>query len=448
MANGFLQKIGSVFGSAQRKQALAILEAENVSLKSQVEVISQQRSVETKEIQAIYNQSIINQAMWYYGGVISTDATPDTAITVPAIMACVNRISGTIESAPLQMFKKVKGGKQLVEEDFRFTRLCDTPNELMTSSDFWRAMIRQLKLAGFAFADIIYNQSGVPFLYPLEAYRHLTYQDEKGFVYYEIFLKSGKMLKRYESDVIHLRGHTREGINSDDPIVLLRTTLMMALSLRSHGVNFFKNFANIGGIIEHPSTLGEDAINNLKKSMAERNSGTENAGRTLILEEGAKYSKQADSLLNSQYEQLIRLMNAEIARFFGVPPHKIAILDNANYSNMEVQNSEYLNDTILPLVVQIEREMTRKILYPANPKLVFKFDLDSLKRAEFDTRMAGYIKGVQWGIFSPNECRAREGLNPYDGGDDFLTPLNMSKGEDNEALNPKKTDNQKELEND
>ena len=41
-------------------------------------------------------------------------------------------------------------------------------------------------------------------------------------------------------------------------------------------------------------------------------------------------------------------------------------------------------------------------------------------RAEFYTKM------VQNGAMSPNEIREKEDMNPREGGDVFLTPLNMA----------------------
>ena len=418
MANGILSRITSAF--TNRKQADAI--ARVSVLENQI----QTRSVETQEIKELYYQTIMNQSLWTsFEGIVSTTATPETAITVPAVLACVNRISGSISTAPMSLFKRTSDGNVPVFDDDTFSTFIDNPNELMSWSDFWTAQMRALKLCGFAFADIIYNKYGIPFLYPIDAYKHITYQDEQGRVYYEIFCKSGKLLTRYEGDVFHLRGNTREGINSDDPIASLRTTLIMALSLRSHGVNFFKNYANVGGVITHSGKVMGDALSNLKKSIDEGRASVENNGKMLYLPEGLTYSKQLDSLLNSQFEQLLRLTNEEICRYFGVPPSKIAIPDDANKSNGESQNRDYLQYTIKPLAVQIQRELKRKLLVGRYAKYSFLFDLDELDKADFQARATGYSTLINAGVVSANEVRAKEGMNPRQNGDVYLQPLNM-----------------------
>ncbi|QBY44771.1 hypothetical protein ArsFIN_33570 [Arsenophonus nasoniae] len=42
------------------------------------------------------------------------------------------------------------------------------------------------------------------------------------------------------------------------------------------------------------------------------------------------------------------------------------------------------------------------------------------------SRFAAYATGINWGIYSPNECRELEELNPREGGDIYLTPMNMT----------------------
>jgi hypothetical protein len=54
--------------------------------------------------------------------------------------------------------------------------------------------------------------------------------------------------------------------------------------------------------------------------------------------------------------------------------------------------------------------------------------VDGLERADIKTRYDAYVLGVTNGWLSPNEVRARENLDPREGGDSFLRPLNMTDG--------------------
>ncbi|MDE9557951.1 phage portal protein, partial [Xenorhabdus bovienii] len=47
-------------------------------------------------------------------------------------------------------------------------------------------------------------------------------------------------------------------------------------------------------------------------------------------------------------------------------------------------------------------------------------------RGDMKSRFEAYTRGINWGIYSPNECRELEELNPREGGDIYLTPMNMT----------------------
>ena len=388
------------------------------------------KSVTLSEVQELFNNVLYSKAMNYFGGVLRTDANPETALQIPAVIACINRISGTISTTPPKLYKRSAGTKQLMEDDIMTYKLAEEPNELMSASDFFHAMELSRLNRGYAFADIQYNSYGIPFLYPLPVLRVLTFNDG-GRIKYQLFLNSGKVIFRYEEEVIHMRFITRDGITSEDPVELLRSTLMNALQMRLHSVSFFKNYANPSLILKHPGAIGEDALKHLRESVIEKHEGAENSGKAIILEEGMTADKLTDSFINSQFEQMVRFLNGEIARFYGVQPHKIAIMDQATFSNIESQSAEYLTDTVLPIAVRYEQEFKRKLLVtsPRYGRQYFvKFDMDEIKRAEMDKRFTAYSQGIQWGIFSPNEVRNKENMNARDGGDVFLRPLNMTDG--------------------
>lgn len=54
-----------------------------------------------------------------------------------------------------------------------------------------------------------------------------------------------------------------------------------------------------------------------------------------------------------------------------------------------------------------------------------KYLVNGLLRGNIQTRYAAYSTGILNGFMSPNEARILEDMNPYDGGDTYLLPLNM-----------------------
>ena len=65
-----------------------------------------------------------------------------------------------------------------------------------------------------------------------------------------------------------------------------------------------------------------------------------------------------DILLKAGFAELLesrKFQAEEICRWFGLPPHKVALLDRATFSNIESQAREALTDCIMPWVLRLER---------------------------------------------------------------------------------------------
>jgi HK97 family phage portal protein len=101
-------------------------------------------------------------------------------------------------------------------------------------------------------------------------------------------------------------------------------------------------------------------------------------------------------------------------------------------------------DTLLYIVKQYEEEITYKILSDQMIKdgYYFKFNVNVILRADIKTQMEALSKGVNNGIYKPNEARDYLDLPAEEGGDMLVMngnyiPITMvgqqyDKGGDNE----------------
>ena len=98
-------------------------------------------------------------------------------------------------------------------------------------------------------------------------------------------------------------------------------------------------------------------------------------------------------------------------------------MDAATFSNIEHQQIEYVTHTLRPWLVRWEQELQRKIYMDDN--LFPQFIVDGLLRGDTKTRYDSYKVARETGWLSVNEIRELENLNPIDGGDQYIQPLNM-----------------------
>jgi len=71
--------------------------------------------------------------------------------------------------------------------------------------------------------------------------------------------------------------------------------------------------------------------------------------------------------------------------------------------------------------------MNAALLPPSSRKTLFiEHDLAGMLRGDLKGRYEGYRIGREWGWLSPNEIRGWENLPEIEGGDEYLSPLNMA----------------------
>ena len=156
--------------------------------------------------------------------------------------------------------------------------------------------------------------------------------------------------------------------------------------------------------------------------------GVDQAGRHIILPGVVSWVKMGMTMEEAQILGTKELLLTDMARIFRIPPHMLADLSRATYSNIEEQAREFLDYTISYWTVGWTQRLAKAVLTPSERKrgYFFRFDSDALRQANFAQRYAGYQSSIQSGWQTRNEVRAKEGLPALDGLDEPLRPLNMA----------------------
>jgi hypothetical protein len=127
---------------------------------------------------------------------------------------------------------------------------------------------------------------------------------------------------------------------------------------------------------------------------------------------------------DAQFLELRKFQITDIARLFRVPPHMIADLERATFSNIEQQSLEFVMHTMTPWAERWEASIESELLLESDD-IEIEFDFANLMRGDAASRSSYYQSGIQNGWLTRNEARVAENLNPLDGLDQPLRPLNM-----------------------
>ncbi len=366
--------------------------------------------------------------------------SPDASLRLSAVYACVRILSETMASLPIVLYRKrPDGGKDRVTDHWLYPLLCRRPNRYQNPFE-WREMLQgHLALRGNAYNQIITNPRGeIIELVPIHPDRVRVELLRSGQFRYRVTDRFGDEIILPRGDVWHLRGLSSDGLLGMSPIELARESLGMALAAQEYGARFFANDAKpTGGWIEFPGSFKDaEAKKIFRESYQQAQSGS-NRGKVLVLENGMKFHEVGVTNKDAQFLELRKFQITDIARLFRVPPHMIADLDRATFSNIEQQSLEFVMHTMTPWAERWEAAIERDLIFE-NEDLEVEFDFANLMRGDAASRSAYYQSGIQNGWLTRNEARAAENLNPIAGLEQPLRPLNMveeSDAEESESEN-------------
>lgn len=379
-----------------------------------------------------------NPAAWFldlFGSSTSSSGVkvgPETAQQSSAVFACVQVRSQDIAKLPIILYQRMPdGSRRRATEHPLYNLIGARPNSRQTSFE-WREMKQALlDLRGNAYSRIIRDYRNRPVeLIPLQDEWVTAMMAPDGTPFYEVRMYGrGDKERLAATDILHLRGRSDDGFVGKSCIHRARDVVGLDLAASTHAAKLYANGAAPGGVITGVGKVGKDGRTLIKKEWDEDLRGVEKNGSVAVLAEGMKYEAVGMTNVDAEFVNNRKLSRSEIAAIFRVPAHKIGIMDNATFSNIEHQSLEYVTDTLMPEACRWEGALNVTLLRESEQAdYYFEFLFDALLRGDFKTRMEGYGIGRQWGLFSFNDIAKKENwdqLSADEGGDERLVPLNM-----------------------
>lgn len=351
----------------------------------------------------------------------------DIAMRVAAVSSCVRLISETIASLPLHVFVKEDDGATRVDPTNSLEQLLQKPNPYQTSIEYRELMTAHLLMKGNAYSYIDWRTAFVngtvihqaAALIPLNPDMVLVEWADAGpmpkQVKYSLKRAVGDPLVIPSDEILHLKGLSSDGLKGRSVIGDAKETLTGALSSQASANRMFSNDAAPGVILSHPKQLTPDQASRLRSDWDAAHQGAANARRTAVLEEGMTATKLSMTPDEAQFLETRKLQRSEIAGLFRVPPHLIGDVDGSTSwgTGIEQQQIGFLVYTIRPWLVRWEQAIARSLIIREDT-LYVEHLVAGLLRADVASRYEAYVKAVNNAIFTPNEIRRLENVNPSD----------------------------------
>ena len=356
--------------------------------------------------------------------------TPETALTMGAVFAAVRLKAQTVAALPLHVFRRVARGKVRDRAHPLYPVLHEKANPETTSYEWRSTMQGHLELRGNAYSEIEFTGGGdVKALWPLRPDRvALERRGSDNQLVYRVTVPQAPDQILPASRVLHVRGLGSNGLQGYSVVQLAAQAIGLGLAQEEFGGRFFAGDGSPSGVLQNQATISDDAYERMRSDWQNAHQGLSNAHRIAILEEGTTWQSVGMSNNDSQFLESRTFSVVEIARWFNVPPHKIAELSKATFSNIENQELAYVVDSVQPDLVNWEQRLSDSLLMESERRTHFvEHDVKGRLRGDMTARGAFYRELWSLGAMSPNDIRELENENPRadEAGDAYYTPLNF-----------------------
>lgn len=373
--------------------------------------------------------------MFAFEGGIQTFAgrkvTYDRSLMVSTVYGSVNLLAKSVAVTPINIYRQTPGSEdRVIATSHPLTFLLQNqPNPWQTAFDFKAMMQLHLALRGNAYAEIIPGPRGpVDSLEPLHPDRVKVSRASDNTCLYEVTDPGGGRRVLVQDEMFHIRSPIAPGgLVGVSPIDYAIQTVGLALAAEEHGARMFTNGARPSGAISLKNRLSDAAFKRYKEEVNQQYSGSQNAHKTIVLEEGATFNAISLSADQLQFLQTRNFQIEEVARWFDVP---LILLHHASAgtsfgTGLETVMLAFIRNNLMPWLIAWQQAISRDLI--TAPQIYSaSFDTQMMNQGDSAALANALSRYVLNGVLTRNEARRTLGYNPKPGLDEPLTPANTT----------------------
>lgn len=365
----------------------------------------------------------------------------DLALSLTAVNACVRILQTSISGLPKSIRKRLpddKGTEPVRGHPVsKLLRLKVNPS--LGSIQWFEYMMKEVLIWGNGYSLIVRDGAHNPIALlpiPQKDVKVLLTKDQK-LIY--VIGPSGKSKNFAGDDVFHLKGMTKDGYIGISPITAHAEDFALAQFALRYGVDFYAKSATPKGLLMFAGDLTPERKEDIGKQWLAMYGPQ--GKTTAVLDEGWSYKQLSIAPSDAQYLGGRKMQKTEIATIYGLPAHMVNEMERATFNNIEHTSIEYVKYSLLPWVIRFEQEVNIKLLREDEQEDHFcKLNVKGLMRGDSKSQGEFFQRMLQMGVYSINEVRAFDDLNPIEGGDEHRVPMNTEdileiKEDDNTSKN-------------
>lgn len=344
-----------------------------------------------------------------------------SALRVSVAFSCARVLAEGIAQIPFKLMQEDGAGSRPAREHPLYQVLARRPNDFMTSFQWRETMMLHAIFARGGYSVINRVGGKVMELIPVMPDRVRVEQKTDASLVYWITMADQVERSFPRESIFHLRGPSWDGIDGLDVIDLAREALGLAMATEETHARFHKNGAKASGIISMDGELKPEGRAALKKAFQDASTG-ENAFKTLVLDQGAKFSQMSMTGVDGQHLETRKHQIEEVCRFMRVFPQMAGYSDKTStFASAEQFFIAHVVHSLGPWVERVEQTTDRDLLSKKeiNDGYFSKLTVQGLMRgahkdrADYFSRALGAGGSPAW--MTQDEIRALDELNPMGG---------------------------------
>jgi len=354
------------------------------------------------------------------------------------VFRCVNEIAHGASAVELCVYQ---GDMKL--DSHPLISLLKRPNPQFAGNEYFQALYSFLLLSGNSYAVYSLVNSQPRELHLLRPDRMKIIPGKTQIPSAFEYVIDGRVVNRYDvdsetgmSDVKHFKmWNPLDDYYGLSPIQAASFDIDQHNMAAKHNLSLLMNGARpSGAVIFKPKDesgmslqLSDSQRQQLMSDLNMRFSGSQNAGRPMLLEGDFDWKEMGLSPKDMDFLELKNMSARDIALCFGVPSQLVGVPDSQTYNNVSEARLALYEDTIIPLIRRVESDMNEWLAPRFGDDISIRYDIDSIP-AMAERRKKTYenvVTAVREGIISRNEARERLGYEPINGGDDVYISANL-----------------------
>lgn len=335
--------------------------------------------------------------------------TRETALNIPSISACVNKIGDTIASLPVKLYRREGEKIEEITDDERLRLLNTDTGDTLDACQFKKAMVLDMLLGkgGYAYVNKVGGKV-----------KSIHYVDESKVSFH---VNTDPIFKDYK---IQVHGKLYEGWRF---VKLLRNTKngykgtpiteesALLLSIIHNSQKFEENLVKTGGnkkgFLESANRLTKESMTALKNAF--RKMYSNNAENVIVLNDGVKFKEASNTSVELQLNENKKTNAVEVCKVFQMPPSIVE-------GGATEEDKKLFHENCIISILEKFNNAINSVLLTEDEKssYFFAFDDTDLTKGDIEKRFRAYEIACKNGFMQLDEVRRKEKLPAF--GLDFI----------------------------